>query len=57
MLVLVKVNHNGKLRFQICELPVKSVLELKFTYENDIIFLGNNRILYGVGTKEKEKLV
>lgn len=49
MLVIVNVNTNGKLRFQICELPVKSVLELKFTYENDIVFLGNNRVLYGVG--------
>ena len=49
MLVIANVNQNGKLRFQICELPVKSVLELKFTYENDIVFLGNNRILYGIG--------
>lgn len=48
MLVIVNVNANGKLKFQICELPVKSVLELKFTYENDIILLGNNRILYGI---------
>jgi hypothetical protein len=57
MLVIVNVSSNGKLRFQICELPVKSVLELRFTYENDIVFLGNNRILYGIAAEEKGKLV
>ncbi len=57
MLVLVNVNNNGKLVFQICELPVKSVLELKFTYQNDIIFLGNNRILYAISAEDKGKLV
>lgn len=57
MLVIVNVNPNGKLRFQICELPVKSVLELKFTYENDIIFLGNNRLIYGIDALEKGKIV
>jgi len=57
MLVIVNVNPNGKLRFQICELPVKSVLELRFTYENDIIFLGNNRLIYGIDALEKGKIV
>lgn len=35
--------------YQLIELPfLKSVKQLKFTYENDIIFLANNQAIYGI---------
>lgn len=48
MLLLVRVSPYGKLSYQMTELPIRSIFCVRFTYQNDLILLGADRILYGL---------
>ena len=38
-----------ELSYELVELPsIKSIKQLKYTYENEIVFLANDQILYGI---------
>lgn len=52
----MKVSPYGKLSYQMTELPLKGVLCARFTHQNDLILLGNDRVIYGIA-KDTHRLV
>lgn len=54
---MITMDRDGKLSYQMTELPIKYILQLKFTYENDLVILGNDRIVYGISPNYKNQFV
>jgi hypothetical protein len=43
--------EDGSFSYELVEIPfLKSVVQLRYSCENDIVFLGNDQILYGIAS-------
>lgn len=54
----INVLENQTYSYELIEIPfVKSVVQLRYTCENDIVFLGSDQILYAILSDEPDKAV
>lgn len=58
IIFFINLHENETFSYELIEVPfIKSIMSLKYTIQNDIVFLGNDQILYGISSEDHEKAV
>jgi hypothetical protein len=58
LIFFINTHETETYYYELIEVPfLKTIAALKYTCQNDIVFLGNDQILYGVSPKELDKAV
>ena len=53
MLIIVAIKRDKFVSYEMLQLPVKTILAVKFTSDHDVVILAGNRVLYAIN-KNKE---
>lgn len=54
----INISEKTNFSYELIEVPfLKTIYQLKYTYQNEILFLGNDQIIYAISPAEPTKAV
>ena len=56
-LILAKINNQGDIAVMSSQVPIRSILAIKFTLDQDIIMLGNDHTIYAVAAPDRNMVI